>query len=137
MAEETKQPQPQPGSAPAQAPQPAPQKPAAPSAPLSEADKQDIAKNKLVAAIAYVSFLCILTLFLVKDSKFVKFHSKQGLVLFCVELLGGMILWRWYSISSLFSLACFVLAVYAAYQAYQGKYWEMPVLGDFAKKINL
>jgi len=136
MAEEINNPQPQP--APAPVPQPAPQQPApAVRPPLSEADKQDIAKNKLVAAIAYVSGLCILTLFLVKDSKFVKFHSKQGLVLFAVEIVGGLVFMRMGFLSSLFSLACLGFSAYAAYQAYEGKYWEIPVLGDLAKKINL
>ncbi len=43
-------------------------------------------ETKLFAAISYVGFLCIISLLLKKEDKFVLFHAKQGLVLFVFEV---------------------------------------------------
>ena len=46
-----------------------------------------IQDDKIFALIAYLSILCIIPLVLKKDSKFVLFHAKQGLVLFIAEVI--------------------------------------------------
>ena len=51
----------------------------------AEYDAQDIEKNKVMALLAYIIFL--IPLLAAKDSKFARFHTNQGLVLF----LGGII----------------------------------------------
>ena len=96
----------------------------------------DIEENKLVAAIGYVWILCLIPLFLKKDSKFAQFHGKQALVLFIVEIVGMLVFWipvlGW-----ILAILVIVLAVLGIVQAWQGKYWEMPIIGQWAKKINL
>ena len=75
-------------------------------------------------------------LFLKRNSKFAQFHAKQGLVLFIIEIIGWLIFWI-----PLIGWMLFVLiilfAVMGIMNALQGKYWEMPVLGKYARKINL
>ena len=51
----------------------------------AEYDAQDIEKNKVMAVLAYILFF--IPLLAAKDSKFARFHTNQGLVLF----LGGII----------------------------------------------
>lgn len=97
---------------------------------------KDIEENKLVAALGYVWILCLVPLFTKKDSKFAQFHGKQGLVLFIVEIVGMLVFWI-PVIGWILLLLVVALAVLGIAQALQGKYWEMPVIGQWAKKINL
>ncbi|MBU1130793.1 hypothetical protein KJ840_01535 [Patescibacteria group bacterium] len=97
---------------------------------------KDIEENKMLAAIGYVWILCLIPLFLKRDSKFAQFHAKQGLILFVLELIGWLIFWI-PLIGWLLFVAVIILAVMGIMNAIQGRYWEMPVLGKYAKKINL
>ena len=106
---------------------------------MSSAKTNDIEENKVIAAIGYLGILCVLPLFMKKESPFAQFHGKQGLVLFVVWIalsfiniipLLGQLIWV------LGSLVLLVVMVIGIMNALQGKMWEMPVLGDLAKKIN-
>ncbi|MCR4311714.1 MAG: hypothetical protein NUV56_00355 [Candidatus Uhrbacteria bacterium] len=106
-------------------------------APHDTAD--DIKQHKLLAIIGYISILFLIPLIKAPKSPFAKFHGKQGLVLFlaaCVvagvdQLLPGM-----WALLSLVNLALLVLSVMGMVKASEGAYWEMPFLGQFAKKLN-
>lgn len=95
----------------------------------------DVEQNKGVAAIGYIWILCFIPLLLKRDSKFAQFHGKQGLVLFIVEVVVGFIIWIPF-IGWLLGLATAILAIIGILQALQGNFWEMPLLGQFAKKFN-
>ena len=96
-----------------------------------------------MAALSYVFVLCFVPLLLAKDSVFVQFHAKQGLVLFIVEvvvmilasilvfipILGWMANLIMYAFVVIMSIVGFVRAL-------QGKKWEMPLLGSYAKKLK-
>ena len=99
------------------------------------ADK-DVESNKVIAAVGYVWILCLVPLFLKRHSKFAQFHAKQGLVLFIVEVIGWLIFWI-PMIGWLLFLFILVMAVMGIMNAMQGNWWEMPVLGKYARKINL
>jgi uncharacterized membrane protein len=106
---------------------------------LASHDK-DVDENKLIAAIGYVWLLCLVPLFLKKDSKFAQFHAKQGLILvvgwFALWVVGWIPILGWL-VMMLGSIVIIILAVLGITNALQGKWWEMPVLGEYAKKINL
>lgn len=97
--------------------------------------KEDIEKNKVVAAIAYLIFF--LPLLAAPDSKFGRFHANQGLVLLIVGMVGnlvlGMIPILGWILLPLYSLAIFVLAVLGLVNTLNGKAKKLPVIG----KINL
>lgn len=97
---------------------------------------QDIEDNKVMAAVGYIWILCLVPLFLKRDSKFAQFHAKQGLILFILEIIGWLIFWM-PLIGWLLFIYVIVMAVMGIMSALQGKYWEMPVLGKYARKINL
>lgn len=98
----------------------------------TNADKKDIEENKLMAALSYVSILCLLPLFLKRDSKFAHFHARQGLILFIIELFMFIPFFG----QILFVLAV-ILAIWGALQAWNGKYWVMPIFGKYAEKLNV
>lgn len=117
------------------------QKPAE-AAAAPHATKSDAEQNKWYGVLAYLSILCLIPLFAAKSSPFAQFHAKQGLVLF----LGGVVL-NIVSVAvpsdliglivSLASLVLGVMSLIGLINAFQGKMWEMPVVGDVAKKIKL
>ncbi len=99
-------------------------------------DSKDIEENKSIAAVGYIWILCFIPLLLKRDSKFAQFHAKQALVLFIVEVIVGFIVWVPF-IGWILGLAVLVLAIMGILQALQGNYWEMPLIGQFAKKFNI
>ena len=97
---------------------------------------EDIEKNKVVAGIGYVWILCLVPLFLKRDSAFCQFHAKQGLVLFIIEI----VCWLLFSIpvfGQLLLLVILLLALMGIVNALKGNFWKMPIIGDLAEKINL
>lgn len=100
----------------------------------------DVEENKLIAAIGYFGILCLVPLLLRKDSAFAQFHGKQGLVLLIALILlwaGNVVPFVGQVIWLFGSLAAFCLMILGAVNAYNGKAWEMPVLGAFARQIKL
>ena len=103
-------------------------------------ENKEIQEGKVFAVIAYLWILCLVPLLLKKENKFALFHAKQGLVLFITEIalwIIGIIPILGWLISILGSLACGILALIGIIQALMGNYWKMPLLGDYAEKINI
>lgn len=99
-------------------------------------DKKDVEENKVIAALSYLWILCLVPLFLKRNSEFAQAHAKQGLVLFIIEIVGSLVFWI-PLIGWLLWLIVVVIAILGFARALQGEYWHMPVIGDLAKKINL
>ena len=95
-------------------------------------DAQDIEKNKVMAVLAYVIFL--IPLLAAKDSKFARFHTNQGLVLFIGAIISSVIaaipLIGWI-IAPIAGIAITILAVIGIINAIGGKAKELPVIGKF------
>lgn len=99
---------------------------------------------KLIAAIGYVPFLCVLPLMQRSTSEFLAFHGRQGLLLtimavvigilspfiaMAVPLVGMLVIWA-------LDLALLVLMVMGGYKAYQGEKWVLPGIGSLADKLK-
>ncbi|OGY89962.1 MAG: hypothetical protein A2927_02685 [Candidatus Komeilibacteria bacterium RIFCSPLOWO2_01_FULL_45_10] len=97
---------------------------------------RDIEENKILAAVGYVWILCLVPLFLKRNSRFAQFHAKQGLVLFILEVIGWLIFWI-PLIGWVLFIYVIIMAVMGIMNSLQGNWWEMPVLGKYARKINL
>lgn len=54
-------------------------------------DVNDIEANKLSSLCAYISILFLVPLLLCKDSKFARFHTNQGIVLFILSAVLGVL----------------------------------------------
>ena len=98
----------------------------------AEYDPQDIEKNKVMALLAYIIFL--IPLLAAKDSKFARFHTNQGLVLFVGAILSSVItvipIIGWI-IAPIAGLAITVLAIIGIVNAIGGKAKELPIIGKF------
>lgn len=98
----------------------------------SEYDAQDIEKNKVMAVLAYILFF--IPLLAAKDSKFARFHTNQGLVLFLGGIIASVVavipvIGR--IIAPIAGLVITVLAVIGIINALNGKAKELPVIGKF------
>ena len=105
--------------------------------PKNEAEINDA---KVLAAIGYIGILCLLPLLLKKGNRFAEHHGKQGLVLFIAEIvlafiniipILGQLIWL------IGIVILFIFSIKGIMKALQGEYWELPILGDYAKKITL
>ncbi len=98
----------------------------------AEYDAQDIEKNKVMALLAYIIFL--IPLLAAKDSKFARFHTNQGLVLFLGGIIASVVavipVIGWI-IAPIAGLVITVLAVIGIINALNGRAKELPVIGKF------
>ena len=98
----------------------------------AEYDAQDIEKNKVMALLAYIIFL--IPLLAAKDSKFARFHTNQGLVLFLGGIIASVVavipVIGWI-IAPIAGLVITVLAIIGILNALNGRAKELPVIGKF------
>ena len=121
----------------ATAPPPAPGYPVPPPAGVSSGIEPNLA-----AAISYLFIPAIIFLLVEPYSKtpLVRFHSFQSIGLFVVGLVVNEVFnfFPYFSMSwtfhELISLGLFVIWLIAAVKAYQGQWFKLPIIGDFALK---
>ncbi len=98
-------------------------------------------KNTLMAVLAYLGILIIIPFLVAKDNAFVKFHLKQGLVLFTIEailwVVGMGLMWGLYPLLKIVHVALIILSIIGIINALQGKEKELPLIGQFSKHFTL
>ncbi len=99
-------------------------------------------KKNNIAFLSYILILFIVPLVLDPKNEFVKFHAKQGIILFlffiAVYIVGALLpIIGWFIIAPLGIFAWLILAIYGIYNALTGKEEPLPVIGKFAEKINI
>ncbi|MBL8949952.1 MAG: DUF4870 domain-containing protein [Myxococcaceae bacterium] len=83
-------------------------------------------------------FLCLIPLLSVKNSPFVTWHAKQGLVLTvlgmvsCFAVTLPVVGW---GVLCLLWPAMFVMAVMGILKAFQGQRWRIPFVADLSEKF--
>jgi uncharacterized membrane protein len=97
-------------------------------------------EEKVYAALSYVWILVFVPLLVKRQSGFVQFHVRQGLVLLIAELIlwvVGMVPVLGWLIAFVGHIVVTVLAVLGIVAALVGRYWEMPFFSEYAKKLNI
>ncbi|HEY0826785.1 MAG TPA: hypothetical protein VGE40_01700 [Bacilli bacterium] len=83
-------------------------------------------------------FTGILFLVLEKNSRFVKFHAMQSIlisaVLIIINMILGFIPIIGWILGVFITPVIFILWLFLMYQAYQGKWFKLPIIGDVAEK---
>ena len=115
------------------------EKPAEPAEAPEASSKQ---KNTGMAIVAYILFFIPLFTDAKKDP-FVKYHVKQGLLIFlgwiAIAILSWIVGWYFYTLwilIRLLNLVVFVLMVIGIINASQGKQVPLPIVGKFAEKFK-
>ena len=96
-------------------------------------DQADINANKVMAILAYIGILVLIPLFAAKDSKFARFHTNQGLLLFIVAIIASVIsrIHVIGFIGALIGFITFIFAIIGIVYAAQGKAKELPFIGKY------
>ena len=99
---------------------------------------QDVQSNRVMAVLAYLSWLVLVPIFGAKDSPYARFHANQGLVLVIVEAVWGIfaaiageLLWFLGFVLDLGSIVFAVLTIIGIVNAAKGRAKELPVIGRF------
>ena len=89
--------------------------------------------SNLMGALSYLWILSVVMLLVKKDDPFVKFHARQGLVLF----LAGIVLTFIPVIGWMLNVVILVFDIMGFVNAIGGKQVKLPLVGDLAEKINI
>ncbi|MDD3284337.1 MAG: hypothetical protein PHZ07_01960 [Patescibacteria group bacterium] len=95
---------------------------------------KNLSKEK-IAAMSYLWILCFIPFIISKD-EFVRFHAKQGFVLFVIEVLLVFVGWI-PIIGQILIVLIIITAVLGFRSAIEGKKWEIPFVYELSKKINI
>ena len=88
--------------------------------------------NKLMAAISYIWILFLVPLFAAKDDAFARFHANQGLLLFLVSIVLGIIAiipFIGAIISAIGGVVTFVFMILGIINALKGEMKPLPLIG--------
>lgn len=94
--------------------------------------------NVAMRILCYFSILVLIPLLVAKDSDFIQFHAKQGLVLLVAQVATWVIaiipVLGWV-VAPILSLIWFILAIVGIINAVGGKKIALPIIGGFAKNF--
>ncbi len=97
-------------------------------APNANHSVNDVDENKDIAALGYAWILSLFVYYLKKDSPFVRFHAKQGIVLFILSI----VVWAIPIVGRFLELLILALCVLGFLGAAQGQWKDLPIIGDMA-----
>jgi uncharacterized membrane protein len=104
----------------------------------------------VAALIGYpIGLVALISLFIEKDSKFVRFHAIQSLLFWAIAtvlcfglffitiilaFISGTLATLFWFLIMLVGLGVFAGVIFLAYKAFQGETFKLPVIGDMAEK---
>jgi uncharacterized membrane protein len=97
--------------------------------------KNDVQDDKALAILCYLGILILIPLILKPKSEFIKFHSKQGIVLLIGWLI-GVVLYPFLGLGFLVHVAMVIFSILGIMNVLEGKKKDLPFVGDFAKKFK-
>lgn len=107
------------------------------------APQNDTKESRMIFGIlSYLGPLVIISFLVKRDDPFVKFHVKQGLVLFCIEIILSILmemLWSTFSFYELYRilhLGLLVLSIIGIVNVVQGKEKELPLVGSLSRYFS-
>ena len=98
--------------------------PVVPEKPLD-----DVEENKDMAALSYAWILSLVVFFTRRQSPFVRFHAKQGIILFILSIIFWMIPF----IGKMLELIVLAFCAFGFIAAAQGQWKELPFIGAMAR----
>lgn len=98
-------------------------------------------QNTLMGVLAYIGILVFIPFVVAKDDPFVKFHVKQGLVLFIIEAIimvvsEMMLLGPLSPLLGLVNLGAIILSIIGIINVAKGEERELPLVGRYASNFK-
>ena len=110
-------------------------------APKSQRQSEDV----IFLVLAYLGILALIPFFVAKDNEYVRWHSKQGLVLVAFEIALWIVLMIFgfipilniiFAFLGLFIwLGILILHIFCIIKALKGEKWYVPLIGQYADKF--
>lgn len=111
------------------------------TAPEQNNPAQDAANKKtLMGILSYIGPLVIVSFIVSKNDPFVKFHIKQGLVVFSMEVIVwiiGMIIPILWPLLNIVSIINFILSILGIINVVKEKEKALPVVGKFSSYFSI
>ncbi len=98
--------------------------------------------NTVMAVLCYLGILVVIPLLTeAKHDSFVKFHIKQGLVLLIAGVIAGVVgmipFLGWFLLGPILWMVCLILAIMGIVNAVGGHEKALPLIGQYANKIEI
>ncbi len=96
-------------------------------------------EGRLAAIIAYIPILCFVPLLNMRENKEARFHARQGVLLFLLELVAVLFLIDGVSrfVFRVLLVAAIGFSVLGIVLALQGRSYRLPIISDWAEKVKL
>jgi len=114
---------------------------------MEEAKVSKKGQKNILAIISYIGILCLVPILMKEKDEFVKFHARQGLVLFICEIISWIVFYYifnvWFYVyfllflGNLVGLVWVILSIIGIMNVLANKKQEIPIVGQFAKKIKV
>lgn len=107
---------------------------ATPLADGERPDPADVDQNKIFAVLAYLGILFLVPLLVAKESRFARYHTNQGVVLFIAGMIGGVlsvIPFVGCIIMPLVIIGVVILMVMGIINAAKGECKPLPLIGQY------
>ncbi|MBF0283530.1 MAG: hypothetical protein HQL51_03630 [Magnetococcales bacterium] len=101
-------------------------------------DGESTLSSKIMAAMSYMGILCMVPLIMHRNDPYVRFHARQGAILWVWEVVAIYTLMLpaigkfFFKFSGFF---CVTLSVIGIVAALLGRAWKFPWIGDWAEKL--
>ena len=106
------------------------------TAPISTAPE----RNTVMAVLAYIGPLVIVSYLLAKDDPFVKFHIKQGFTLFVIEVIAwiiSMVMYQLWPVTHIINIAALILSILGIVNAVKGQEKSLPIVGKYSSHFKI
>ena len=108
---------------------------------VDESDSEELSGEgltkgeKMLSAIGYIQFFCILPLVLKPNSEFCQLHGKQGLVLTICFLVFSIFAFVHSFVALVVGLLYLVFVILGIANSVQGKFWKIPVIYSMSRRL--
>ena len=102
---------------------------------MSPEEEATTLHERTIAALSYVGFLAIVPFYLKKDSKFCRFHGKQGLLIAIIFFFAKLLLVINF-IMDLALIAQFAIFIYMGFSAIAGRWKKFPWIYEKACQLE-
>lgn len=114
-------------------------------------DSDDINKNKVLSAVAYIPVLFLIPLFVAGNSRYAKFNANQGIILTVYSLISAIICWLigfiigWIPyvgglikgiISVVLGASVLALMIIGILNVVNGKAKKLPIIGELMSVVE-
>ncbi len=103
----------------------------------TKADEKVTQGEAFLAALGYISFLCILPLVLMPKSTFAQFHGKQALVLAVFVFFMDFLQIFPARLFAIYAALKFVLILYCMVMSLKGKTFKLPMIYGLSQRFKI